>query len=69
MQASPTRDAPTPFTMPAFAWKLDDKEVAAVATYVRNSWGNAAEPVSEGDVARLRGKVAAHPVQRKKGAV
>ena len=26
--------------MPAFAHKLNDEQIAAVATYVRNSWGN-----------------------------
>ncbi len=26
--------------MPAFASRLTDEEVAAVATYIRNSWGN-----------------------------
>ena len=54
VQASPTRAQPTPFTMPAFAWKLDDAQVAAVATYVRNNWGNAAPAVSPDQVARLR---------------
>ena len=44
--------------MPAFAWKLDDKQVAAVATYVRNEWGNAAPAVSADQVAKLRGKLA-----------
>ena len=57
VQASPTRDAPTPFTMPAFAWKLDDQQVAAVATYVRNNWGNAAPAVGADQVAKLRGKL------------
>ena len=57
-QASPTRAAPTAFTMPAFAWKLDDKQVAAVATYIRNEWGNAAPAVTPDQVARLRGKLA-----------
>ena len=57
VQASPTSDAPTPFTMPAFAWKLDDKQVAAVATYVRNNWGNAAPAVGADEVAKLRGKL------------
>ena len=57
-QASPTRTAPTPFTMPAFAWKLDDRQVAAVATYVRNEWGNAAPAVGADQVARLRAKLA-----------
>jgi mono/diheme cytochrome c family protein len=57
VQASPTRAAPTAFTMPAFAWKLDDRQAAAVATYVRNSWGNAAPEVSPDQVAKLRGKL------------
>jgi len=57
-QAAPTRAQPTAFTMPAFAWKLDDRQVAAVATYVRNQWGNAAPAVTPDQVARLRGKLA-----------
>jgi mono/diheme cytochrome c family protein len=57
VQASPTRAAPTAFTMPAFAWKLDDRQVAAVATYVRNNWGNAAPAVAAEQVAKLRGKL------------
>lgn len=54
----PTPAAPTPLSMPAFAWKLDDNEIASVATYVRNSWGNAAPPVSASKVAKLRRKYA-----------
>ena len=57
-QAAPTGAAPTPFTMPAFAWKLDDRQVAAVATYVRNEWGNAAPAVTPEQVAKLRAKLA-----------
>ena len=57
-QAAPTGAAPTPFTMPAFAWKLDDRQVAAVATYVRNNWGNAAPSVAPDQVAKLRNKLA-----------
>jgi mono/diheme cytochrome c family protein len=56
-QASPTGAAPTPFTMPAFARKLDDKQVAAVATYLRNEWSNAAPAVTSEQVAKLRGKL------------
>ena len=56
-QASPTRAQPTPFTMPAFAWKLDDRQVAAVATYVRNEWGNAAPAVTPDQVEKLRSKL------------
>jgi mono/diheme cytochrome c family protein len=34
--------------------KLSDAEVAAVVTYIRNSWANAASPVLASDVARAR---------------
>lgn len=61
---APTATRPTPLAMPAFAWKLDDRQVAAVATYVRNSWGNAAPPVTAGEVGKLRRKVAAHPIRK-----
>lgn len=60
----PTDARPTPLTMPSYAWKLNDAQVAAVATYVRNSWGNAAPPVSASDVSHLRRKVAAKPIQK-----
>lgn len=40
--------------MEEFQWKLDDEEVAAVATFVRNSWGNRAGVVTAEDVARQR---------------
>lgn len=46
-RAAQTERYPTRHVMPAFDWKLDDEEVAAVATYVRNAFGNAASPVSE----------------------
>jgi mono/diheme cytochrome c family protein len=49
-----TDQAPTAPAMPAFGWLLSDKEVAAVLTYVRNAWGNAAPAVSEDDVAKAR---------------
>ncbi len=49
-----TDERPTPSTMPAYEWKLSDDEVAAVATYVRNAWGNAAPAVSAGDVSSLK---------------
>jgi mono/diheme cytochrome c family protein len=40
-----TDPAPTGPAMPAFGWKLSNDQIAAVLTYIRNSWGNAAEPV------------------------
>ncbi|WP_205520647.1 cytochrome c [Propylenella binzhouense] len=49
-----TSKFPTPHKMPAFDWKLTDDEVAAVATYVRNSFGNGAPAVSADDVEEVR---------------
>jgi mono/diheme cytochrome c family protein len=64
VQAAITDPAPTGFGMPAYDWKLTDEEVAAVATYVRNAWGNAAPPVSASDVKKLRAAIKAKSPQR-----
>ncbi len=40
--------------MPTFAWKLSDDDVAAVLTYIRNAWGNAAPAVQGGDIGSMR---------------
>lgn len=40
--------------MPAFDQRLTDEDAAALLTYVRNAWGNAAPAVSADDVARQR---------------
>lgn len=66
-QEAATPAKPTQPAMPAYAWKLTDYEIAAVASYVRNSFGNAADPVDPHDVAKLRSKVAKHPIQLAKG--
>ncbi len=49
-----TAGNPRPFGMPPFAQRLDDADVAAVLTYVRNSWGNRAPAVAPADVQRSR---------------
>jgi mono/diheme cytochrome c family protein len=49
-----TAGAPTAPAMPQFGWLLNDEQVAAVLTYVRNSWGNAAPSVSADDVHKTR---------------
>ncbi len=49
---SPTR--PSPLTMPSFAWKLSDQEIADLTTYLRNSWGNQAIGVSAENVREAR---------------
>jgi mono/diheme cytochrome c family protein len=45
-------------TMPPFGTgvPMSDAEIAAVLTYVRQSWGNAAPPVTPADVARERAR-------------
>jgi mono/diheme cytochrome c family protein len=53
-----TAKEPTSPGMPSFAWQLDDAEIAAVATYIRNSWGAAAPPVSADQVGDERKSVA-----------
>jgi mono/diheme cytochrome c family protein len=47
--------------MPAFDWRLNDAEVAGVLNYIRNSWGNAAPPVSPGIVSSQRTTLAKAP--------
>ena len=49
-----THTAPSTFTMPAFAWRLSDQEVADVVSFVRDSWGNKGEPVKASQVKDLR---------------
>ena len=49
-----TDRAPTGAAMPGFGWLLKDDEVAAVLTYVRNSWGNAAPAVTAAEVGTAR---------------
>src|SRR6202000_1657810 len=48
-----TAREPTGPAMPAFGWQLDDAQVAAVATYVRNHFGKA-PAVSESEVSKER---------------
>jgi mono/diheme cytochrome c family protein len=58
---SPSR--PSPLSMPSFAWKLTDREIADVATYLRNSWGNQAASVSLADVRAVRKKLGLNTVR------
>jgi mono/diheme cytochrome c family protein len=50
-----------PAGMAALAYQ-NDEQVAAVLTYIRNSFGNSAPPVSPAAVAALRGEVGKPPV-------
>lgn len=40
--------------MPGFAEKLSDREIAQVLSFIRNSWGNIASPVTAREVSSLR---------------
>jgi mono/diheme cytochrome c family protein len=53
-QTPRTARTPAQFTMPRFAWRLSDKDVADVVNFVRTSWGNSASPASSADVAKMR---------------
>jgi mono/diheme cytochrome c family protein len=43
-------------TMPGWKDNLNDQEVAAVATYIRQAWSNRADPVSAAMVTEIRTK-------------
>ncbi|MGH6829374.1 MAG: c-type cytochrome [Rhizomicrobium sp.] len=60
-QAVTTSAAPTTPSMPSFAWKLDDAQVADILTYVRNAWSNRAAPVSAEEVAAVRAALKEEP--------
>jgi cytochrome c oxidase subunit 2 len=42
--------------MPAWKDKLDDQQIAAAVTYIRQAWSNRAAPVTAATVAAARGK-------------
>lgn len=48
------KGAKYPGVMPAWRNTLNDARIAAVLTYIRQSWGNASPPVSALDVSRVR---------------
>jgi mono/diheme cytochrome c family protein len=49
-----TAGNPRPYGMPPFAHELNEAELAAVVSYIRNAWGNQAAPVSALEVLRAR---------------
>lgn len=55
-QSVTTPRAPNKGSMPAYAAKMTDREIADVATYIRNAWGNAAPVVTAEQVAKARRK-------------
>jgi mono/diheme cytochrome c family protein len=49
-----TKAGPWPQDMPAFAGKFSDRQIAEVLSFIRNSWGNKAPPVTLREVVMLR---------------
>jgi mono/diheme cytochrome c family protein len=49
-----TPRAPNKGSMPAYARQWSDQQIADVTNYIRNSWGNAAAPVTAAQVAKAR---------------
>ncbi len=52
--APSTAGNPRPFGMPPFVHVLNETDIAAVTTYIRNAWGNQAGSVSATNVVRQR---------------
>lgn len=51
------REYPGQVPMTPYEGMLNDEEIAAVLTYVRNAFGNKADPVSSASVARVRSEI------------
>jgi mono/diheme cytochrome c family protein len=52
-----TPRAPNTGSMPPYAKKMSDQEIADVTTYIRNAWGNAAPALSADQVAKARRRI------------
>jgi len=62
-----TAGAPSRLAMPGFAPRLSDTDVAKLATFVRQSWGNRASDVTAGSVEAIRKSTPREPNSRIKG--
>lgn len=50
-----TAGNPRPYGMPAYAVTLSDEQIAALVSYIRNSWGNRGAMITPNEVNPLRG--------------
>jgi mono/diheme cytochrome c family protein len=57
-QSVATDKEPTGPAMPAFGWQLNDVQVAAVASYIRDRFGRKASAVTEQQVQKMRSQLA-----------
>ncbi len=58
MPSTPAHDMA--FAMPGFS-HLSDEDIAGLINFIRNSWGNHASTVNEGEIARMRHEIAKKP--------
>lgn len=56
--------APSSITMPPFGWRLDDRQIADVVTFIRSSWGNNASAATVEEVRKMRANKAFFPDPR-----
>jgi mono/diheme cytochrome c family protein len=56
-----TEKRPSNLGMPSFAWRLNDEEVATLATWVRSQYGNQAPAVAASQVREIRASLAEVP--------
>jgi len=56
-----TRTGPEPQKMPSFAERFSDRQIAEVLSFIRNSWGNEASPVTARQVSSLRNALQKKP--------
>lgn len=56
-----TKEGSEPQEMPSFAEKFSDRQIAEVLSFIRNSWGNAASPVTTRQVSSLRSALQKKP--------
>lgn len=59
-RAQPTENAPTPLSMPPFAWKLSDAQIADLVTFLRHRAGRGAGAVSASQVGDMRDYLVEH---------
>lgn len=55
---------PTPPAMPPLGFRLTDGDIAAVVTYIRNSWGNSAPAVTADSVKAVRCRESGRSIER-----
>jgi mono/diheme cytochrome c family protein len=60
-QLAATTTAPSELAMPGFGWRLSDHEVAQLASFVRESWGNHASAVPLAQAKKVRTALAEEP--------